>query len=407
MLTFYVWCAERAEQKKVHPSGIHRRKFQGFELLDRGNAETGTQPTVSIHGKIFQTCNKSLFVFGLDGRIRQQVMAFVGWVWFERTILFLIALNSIGLAIVDWRGDPNTGFNGFYNNILDFALTIFFTFEGLFKVVAWGFFWDKNSYLRDAWNWLDFLVILSAWATYLPGGLAESLGFFRVFRALRPLRSLNAVPQMKVLVNTVISSVPRLGNVSAVGAFLFLVFGIVGVTLMSGVFNRLCHTAPAPVLVFANGTGTQCWSWPYAEDDRLCGGAYNCEASGGFCGGLVEDQREELRPNFGARGSLGLPWCAGSEPKKLHPEAEFMNFDNIIWALLVVFQCMTMEGWTDIMYRVQDAYSFEVATVYFFLLIPLTSFFLLNVALAVVDEARADFDEEEAAGEEEEEGGQS
>ncbi|CAE7748709.1 unnamed protein product [Symbiodinium sp. CCMP2592] len=260
-----------------------------------------------------------------------------------------------------------------------------------------------------------------------------SLGFFRVFRALRPLRSLNAVPQMKaggevgervteacwplqeavgtllrdstkkqdVLVNTVISSVPRLGNVSAVGAFLFLVFGIVGVTLMSGVFNRLCHTAQNPVLVFQNGTGTQCWSWPYAEDDRLCGGAYNCEASGGFCGGLEEDQREELRPNFGANGRMNLPWCVGSEPKKLTPDSEYMNFDNMLWALLVVFQCMTMEGWTDIMYRVQDAYDFVAATLYFFLLIPLTSFFLLNVALAVVDEARADFDEEEASEEEE------
>jgi len=401
MLTFYIWVAERAEHKKVHPAGIHRRKPKAFELIDRGNAELGIQPTVSVHGKIFQICNKSLFVFGLDGWTRRSVMSLVGWVWFDRIILFLIALNSIGLALVDWRSDANTGFNGFYNNVLDLGLTIFFTLEGILKVVAWGFFWDRNSYLRDAWNWLDFIVILTAWATYLPGGGADSLGFFRVFRALRPLRSLNAVPQMKVLVNTVISSVPRLGNVSAVGAFLFLVFGIVGVTLMSGVFNRLCHTAQNPVLVFQNGTGTQCWSWPYAEDDRLCGGAYNCEASGGFCGGLEEDQREELRPNFGANGRMNLPWCVGSEPKKLTPDSEYMNFDNMLWALLVVFQCMTMEGWTDIMYRVQDAYDFVAATLYFFLLIPLTSFFLLNVALAVVDEARADFDEEEASEEEE------
>ncbi|CAE7614492.1 Cacna1s, partial [Symbiodinium sp. CCMP2456] len=401
MLTFYIWVAERAEHKKVHPAGIHRRKPKAFELIDRGNAELGIQPTVSVHGKIFQICNKSLFVFGLDGWTRRCVMSLVGWVWFDRIILFLIALNSIGLALVDWRSDANTGFNGFYNNVLDLGLTIFFTLEGILKVVAWGFFWDRNSYLRDAWNWLDFIVILTAWATYLPGGGADSLGFFRVFRALRPLRSLNAVPQMKVLVNTVISSVPRLGNVSAVGAFLFLVFGIVGVTLMSGVFNRLCHTAQNPVLVFQNGTGTQCWSWPYADDDRLCGGAYNCEASGGFCGGLEEDQREELRPHFGANGRMNLPWCAGSEPKKLTPDSEYMNFDNMLWALLVVFQCMTMEGWTDIMYRVQDAYDFVAATVYFFLLIPLTSFFLLNVALAVVDEARADFDEEEASEEEE------
>ena len=47
------------------------------------------------------------------------------------------------------------------------------------------------------------------------------------------------------------------------------------------------------------------------------------------------------------------------------------------------------------MYRVQDSYDFIAATVYFFLLIPLTSFFLLNVALAVVDEARGDFEKKE------------
>lgn len=30
---------------------------------------------------------------------------------------------------------------------------------------------------------------------------------------------------------------------------------------------------------------------------------------------------------------------------RLTPDADYMNFDNILWALLVVFQCMTMEGW--------------------------------------------------------------
>jgi len=29
---------------------------------------------------------------------------------------------------------------------------------------------------------------------------------------------------------------------------------------------------------------------------------------------------------------------------RLTPDADYMNFDNILWALLVVFQCMTMEG---------------------------------------------------------------
>jgi hypothetical protein len=61
-----------------------------------------------------------------------------------------------------------------------------------------------------------------------------------------------------------------------------------------------------------------------------------------------------------------------------------IHFDHLPGAFLVVFQCMTCEGWTDIMYMLQDAHSDYFASVYFCALILLTSFFLLNVALAVV-----------------------
>ncbi|CAJ1393830.1 unnamed protein product, partial [Effrenium voratum] len=131
MLTFYIWVTERAEQK-VHPAGVHRKKQQKtFDLLP-GTTADGLR-TVLVYGKKFEVCDKSLFIFGLDGPIRQQVMLLVFWVWFDRIILLLIALNSIGLAIVDWRSDASSGFNGFYNDILDLWLTIFFTLEGILK----------------------------------------------------------------------------------------------------------------------------------------------------------------------------------------------------------------------------------------------------------------------------------
>ena len=46
-------------------------------------------------------------------------------------------------------------------------------------------------------------------------------------------------------------------------------------------------------------------SWPYAADDRLCGGAYNCEASGGYCGGLEEAPKCQNSP---AGPELGSNW---------------------------------------------------------------------------------------------------
>lgn len=57
----------------------------------------------------------------------------------------------------------------------------------------------------------------------------------------RPLRSLNAVPEMKRLVNTAVSSIPRLLDVLAILGILSLIIGIVGVTLMDGIFYRRCR----------------------------------------------------------------------------------------------------------------------------------------------------------------------
>lgn len=60
------------------------------------------------------------------------------------------------------------------------------------------------------------------------------------------------------------------------------------------------------------------------------------------------------------------------------------QFDSIGSAFLTIFQCITTEGWSSIMYQVQDAYQSAVASIYFIFLIMFGSFFLLNLTLAVI-----------------------
>eukprot|EP00439_Symbiodinium_sp_Y106_P087391 s8_g49.t1 len=367
-------------------------------IVSEGSPESGQLPRVRLRNREFEVCSRSLYVFPLRSCVRRRVIELVTWWAFDKFILFLIFFNSICLASYDHRSESDSGFNWVSDNIFDPILTSFFTLEFILKVIAFGFVVDKTSYLRDAWNWLDFIVVVTG-VLQMTNAITsqEGVGFLRMFRILRPLRSLNAVPQMKVLVNTVLSSIPRLGNVSIMAAFLFVSFGIVGVSLFGGVFHRGCHTIPKPVLVGSNGT--ECWSWPFTGEERLCGGHYLCEdgpgGSTGFCGGHEQDTEKALRPVFDG-GRQGFPWCEGSAPFKVFPESEWICFDHMGSALITIFQCMTLEGWTDVMYRIQDGHGMVVATVYFFLLIPVTSFFLLNVALAVVDEAREDFAEEAA-----------
>jgi hypothetical protein len=42
-------------------------------------------------------------------------------------------------------------------------ITIIYTIEALTKCIARGFILEKYTFLRDPWNWLDFIVITLAY----------------------------------------------------------------------------------------------------------------------------------------------------------------------------------------------------------------------------------------------------
>jgi len=61
---------------------------------------------------------------------------------------------------------------------------------------------------------------------------------------------------------------------------------------------------------------------------------------------------EEIRPC----GEKGRPCPDDQECKDIGWEGPWygiINFDNFGLAMLTVFQCITMEGWTSILYRVK------------------------------------------------------
>jgi voltage-gated sodium channel type II alpha len=90
------------------------------------------------------------------------------------------------------------------------VFTTIYTTEALVKILARGFIIDKFSFLRDAWNWLDFIVITLAYVAALQKAfkinffmfffvkryatmLIKSLGNVSVLRTLRVLRALKSL----------------------------------------------------------------------------------------------------------------------------------------------------------------------------------------------------------------------
>jgi len=56
-----------------------------------------------------------------------------------------------------------------------------------------------------------------------------SLQVFRLLRSLRPLRVINRAPGLKLVVQTLLSSLRPIGNIVLICCTFFIIFGILGV----------------------------------------------------------------------------------------------------------------------------------------------------------------------------------
>ena len=172
--------------------------------------------------------------------------------------MLAIFLNSMVLAVTDYGDRLN---ENAYNQLLEdigTGFSIFFTLEFVLKVIAMGFIVHRKSYMRDPWNWLDFLVVVTGLIELAAGDKgAQSVRALRVLRVLRPLKSINAFPKMRRLIGALLSSLPNLGNAVFFMLFIFLLFGIFGVQQFGGAVYQRCRFTDRPL---EDGT------WPIDEE---------------------------------------------------------------------------------------------------------------------------------------------
>ncbi len=78
-------------------------------------------------------------------------------------------------------------------NIADEIFQVSYTIEMIIKIVSLGFLFNKGSYLRDAWNILDFVIVSSGYISMFLQGSGVNLSALRSFRVIRPLRTISSV----------------------------------------------------------------------------------------------------------------------------------------------------------------------------------------------------------------------
>ncbi|XP_058549351.1 voltage-dependent N-type calcium channel subunit alpha-1B isoform X8 [Neofelis nebulosa] len=286
------------------------------------------------------TVNRSLFVFSEDNVVRKYAKRITEWPPFEYMILATIIANCIVLALEQHLPDGDkTPMSERLDDTEPYFIGIF-CFEAGIKIIALGFVFHKGSYLRNGWNVMDFVVVLTG--ILATAGTDFDLRTLRAVRVLRPLKLVSGIPSLQVVLKSIMKAMVPLLQIGLLLFFAILMFAIIGLEFYMGKFHKAC---------FPNSTD------PEPVGDFPCGK----EAPARLCEGDTECREYWPGPNFG-----------------------ITNFDNILFAVLTVFQCITMEGWTDILYNTNDAAGNTWNWLYFIPLIIIGSFFMLNLVLGVL-----------------------
>jgi hypothetical protein len=187
---------------------------------------------------------RSLYILSYKNKLRKWLVWLIEQSWFDFCILVIILLNSFCLAFYDYSDRDNESFSNELLAIFGRIFTVIFLIEASVKIMAMGFVVHKNSYLRDSWNVLDFIVAIIGIGDLLPN--MPNLKALRTLRVFRPLKSINAVPSMRRLVSTLIISLPELGSVVVFLFFIFLLFGILGLYQFEGEIYVQCRLTKKP-----------------------------------------------------------------------------------------------------------------------------------------------------------------
>ncbi|XP_076443937.1 sodium channel protein 1 brain-like [Babylonia areolata] len=281
---------------------------------------------------------------------------------FDMFIILTILINCVLLTMPDLA----------WAETAEYVFLAIYVLEMVIKLLARGFIVNEYTYLRDPWNWLDFIVILIAFITIIvqladPSISVGNLTGLRTFRVLRAFKTVSIVPGLKTIVNALLRAFKMLFEVILLICFCLMVFALFALQIYMGTLRQKCvrdidsYTA-TPSLSYDQYYAiwirdSANWQVDDEGDYQLCG---NSSGTGG------------CNANYTCLGSIGE-----------NPNYGLTGFDHFGWSMLTSFQLLTLDFWEDTYNKVIRT-SGPWNVVFFLVVIFFGAFYLFNLMLAVV-----------------------
>ena len=149
---------------------------------------------------------------------------------FQGAVLLVILINAVIMGLETSR-ELAASYRGLFE-LSHYAVQAIFVLELVVRILA---YWPRlTAFFGNGWNVFDFSVVT---ASLLPviGPLAT---IARLARILRIARLLSAVSELRLIVGTMLRSVPSMANVLLLLALLMYVYGVLGYSLFQEVDPR-------------------------------------------------------------------------------------------------------------------------------------------------------------------------
>lgn len=116
---------------------------------------------------------------------------------------------------------------------LDVGITIIFLAELIIRFIGEE---NKKRFFHNGWNVFDTIIVV---ASLIPIEESEMALIGRLLRIFRVLRMVSIIPELRVLLNSLLKALPQLGYVMLLMFIIFYIYAAIGATLFATINPEL------------------------------------------------------------------------------------------------------------------------------------------------------------------------
>lgn len=146
--------------------------------------------------------------------------------FFEWTAVSVIIASALLLGVKTFELRPATRT---LLGAVDWAITIFFVIEITLRFIAAQ---SKKQFFSNGWNLFDTIIVA---VSLIPLAGTEQVLIARLIRVFRVLRMVSIIPELRVLLNSLVKALPQLAYVLLLMFIIFYIYAAMGTTLFESI----------------------------------------------------------------------------------------------------------------------------------------------------------------------------